>query len=253
MFCGIIFVWSITKPKHQMNRLFLIGLLSLVNTLAYGQDTQGVINGKYILKATLSDIVWAADGLLPLGLEYRVKDNIGVTAELGIPLFGAVKVLTPLYDKTIKFDMRYGLDARYYFFQGYQRHRISRKKPIYTEAHIGLNGSLRLQNFSQEDGGQYIERYGNKYTFNYADVSKQVYKTNIIVGTRAAISKHVILALQGGIGVKFVHVQRKNIPQLFRNTGTHFNYPVRGGEDSVGERDVFLNLPLAIRFCYVLY
>lgn len=196
---------------------------------------------RYTLKATLSDLLWSNTGILPIGIETKVHDKIGVTIEAGIPLFYKLPIFRTEYAKTIKSDMRFGLDVRYYFYQGL-RHW----------GYVGVDGNYRRQNYRYENGGDFYGPSGGKTYFSSADVLKQVYTFNIIFGAQVAMGNRFFWTFQTGLGGKSVRQKHSNMVKKGHNAyAERLIFPIGSGEDGM-EYNLFFNLPWAIRLCYSL-
>ncbi|MEZ5015736.1 MAG: hypothetical protein R2800_01685 [Flavipsychrobacter sp.] len=228
----------------MLTRALLLSLLSLIQLQVFAQEEKSKSTpqaSKYTLKATLSDLLWSNTGILPIGLETKVHDKIGVTVEAGIPLFYKLPIFRTEYAKTIKSDMRFGLDVRYYFYQG-PRHW----------GYVGVDGNYRRQNYRYENGGDFYGPSGGKTYFSSADVLKQVYTFNIIFGAQVAMGSRFFWTFQTGLGGKAVNQVFYNLENKVNNIYLdRLTLPIGSGEDGM-EQDLFFNLPWAIRLCYSL-
>lgn len=238
----------------MLARTLLLSLLLFIQLQGIAQEERegSIIRPqarRLTIKATLSDLVWAADGILPIAIEYKPYARVGITGEIGIPLFYTISDEGNYKGKTIKNDIRVAADLRSYFYRGNPQGKI------YLQNYVGFHASYRAQNYSLPNGANVIVGDGSEKWIDSGDVFKQVYKANIIIGVQIPFSRRLFMSLQGGLGIKNVRQDFKNEGILSRaSTYTQkFFTPIRNNEDKIYNSSVFfLNLPVAIRLCYAL-
>lgn len=245
--CGIrwhTFCLFTLKPVMYLRTLLFL----LLPCYSYGQDNVAYSERlRVLLKITPTNIISSSEAMLPLGVEFKIPYSIvGVGVEFGLPLmFNTLNGYASgkaYGDKQLKRDFRLRGDVRWYY-----------SKDSKWNGYLGGDIWYRRQNFEMNKG-QYYYSHSNIVYFNHADVEKSVFAINAITGVQAPISKRISLELQGGIGIAFLTVMRRNVTGRdttnYYSTLTH--WAVGAGEDEITRDGMTISLPWAIRLCYKL-
>jgi hypothetical protein len=177
---------------------------------------------------------------LPLGFEYYLQEKFGLEFEVSFPLYYVLNNYNENPRKTINSDYKLRFGARQYF-------RLREKSRMYFGAEIFFRRqSMELRN-------SFIH-FVDESSYDYADLNakKNLLGAGGLMGYARKLSDHFILEGHIGVGLRLIKMEtnfdRSNA--IAYDVGP-FRTIIPPNEDRVGDRDINIYLPFAIKIGYL--
>jgi hypothetical protein len=178
--------------------------------------------------------------MLPLGFEYYFHEKFGIDLELSLPLYYVLNNYNGNPHKTINSDYKLRFGARQYF-------RLREKSRMYFGAEVFFRRqSMELRN-------SYVHFVDETcYDYTHLNAKKSLLGGGILMGYSRKLSDRFILEGHIGVGLRLL----KMSTDLDRSKSTPYDVgPFRTiippNEDRVGDKDLNLYLPFAIKIGYL--
>ncbi|WP_118974138.1 DUF3575 domain-containing protein [Taibaiella koreensis] len=178
--------------------------------------------------------------LFPVGFEYYFGEQFGIGLDLGIPMFYVLNNTIGEQHKTLNSDIRFRIEVRQYFRQ---RARCR----LYYGAEI----FYRHQDMELDHGDlHYVD--GAVYTYDHVRGRKWTCGAGVFLGYARKLTEHLLLEGHIGLGLRTLQMRtdidtRAMAPRMEGS----FTTLVPPNEDRVGDRDLNLHLPFAIKIAYL--
>jgi hypothetical protein len=192
------------------------------------------------LKVTPTSLADPYGSLLAIGAEYYFKEKSGISLDVGIPLFYNINNSRYGNYKHINSDFKLRADFRQYF--GFcKNNRFFAGPEVFYR-----NQSMNLQN-------SYFHFLDNVcYRFSSAKANKSIFGFGAIAGISHKFSDHFFLEGNLGIGLRIINMtpqfEANSANSFFKGTFVSLELP---NEDRVGDHDLNIYLPFAIKLSYL--
>lgn len=192
------------------------------------------------LKITPGSWVDPYGALFPVGFEYYFGEKFGLGFDLGLPMFYVLNNTMGKQHKTLNSDIRIRIEARQYF-------RARARCRLYYGAEV----FYRYQNLELDNGDMhYVD--GAIYAYDHIRGDKYSYGAGVFLGYARKLSEHLVLEGHVGLGLRIIRMEtdidtRTLVPQ----GESRFSSLVPPNEDRIGDRDLNLHLPFAIKIAYL--
>jgi len=192
------------------------------------------------LKITPSSWADPYGALFPVGFEYYFGEKFGLGFDIGLPMFYVLGNTMGKQHKTLNSDIRFHAEVRQYF-------RLRERCRLYYGAEL----FYRYQNLELDNGDlHYMD--GAIYTYGHIRGDKYGYGAGVFLGYARKLSEHLLLEGHIGLGLRMVRMEtdidtRALVPRM----ESRFSSLVPPNEDRIGDRDLNLHLPFAIKIAYL--
>ena len=203
--------------------------------------TPWTISDRFAASLTPSSFLDPYGALCPVGLSYYFGERYSISAEAGFPLYYVLNNYTGNPEKTINSDYKARIAIQQYF-------RLRERSRCFFGAEMGY----RNQEMYLRDS--YL-RYINGESFHYSSVNatKSLYTLGAFVGMSCKLSERFMLDGHLGLGLRLLNMKTDlNTTGLtpFAGSGS-FSSLVPPNEDRIGDRDINIYLPFAIKIVYL--
>lgn len=191
-------------------------------------------------KLTPTSLLDSYGALLPLGLEYYFDEKFGVSFDVALPLYYVLNNYRDAPHKKINSDYRLRADIRQYF-------ALRQNNRFY----VGTEAFFRHQTMTLEDSYLHFIN-GHYYEYSFINARKSVFGFGVLTGCAKRLSERLILEGHLGIGVRVINMRTDlDIDALVPVKGKTFTVLDPPGGDRVGDRDINIYIPLAIKIAYL--
>ncbi len=178
--------------------------------------------------------------MLPLGFEYYFQEKFGIDFELSLPLYYVLNNKFDYPKKTINSDYKLRFGGRQYF-------RLREKSRMYFGAEIFFRRqAMELRN-------SFIHFVDEScYDYSRLNARKNLLGAGVLMGYARKLSDRFILEGHLGVGLRLLKTDtdfdRSN--KIPYDVGP-FRTIIPPNEDRVGDRDINIYLPFAIKIGYL--
>lgn len=191
-------------------------------------------------KLTPTSLLDSYGALLPLGLEYYFDEKFGISFDVALPLYYVLNNARDAPHKKINSDYRLRADIRQYF--GLREH---------SRFYFGAESFFRHQTMTLEDSYLHFNN-GDCYDYSIINARKSVFGFGVFTGYARRLSEHFILEGHLGIGARVINMKTDlDIDALIPVKGKTFTVLDPPNGDRVGDRDINIYVPLAIKIAYL--
>lgn len=196
-------------------------------------------DNRIAVKLTPTSLLDPYGALLPAGLEYYSGYKYGISLDFGFPLFYSLNNNRPDFNKTINSDFKIRADVRQYF-------RFRKNSRLF----FGAESFYRNQDMSLRNS--YFHFIDNTcYAFSQAKASKDAFGFGLILGISRRLTNCFTLQGNIGFGIRVINMTPEWDPNAaipyFKGTFVSLELP---NEDRVGDHDVNIYIPFAIKLAY---
>jgi hypothetical protein len=199
------------------------------------------IDDRFSASLTPSSFIDPYGALCPVGLGYYFGNRYSIHIEAGLPLYYVLNNYAGNPRKTVNSDFKVRAAIQQYFLLK-ERNRCF----------FGAESSYRRQEMYLQHS--YL-RYINGMSYDYTGINavKTIYCLGAYVGTSHKLSERFMLDAHLGLGLRILNMETDFNPAGLNpvKRGT-FSSLVPPNEDRVGERDINMYLPFAIKIAYLL-
>lgn len=197
-------------------------------------------NNRFAIKLTPTSLLDPYGALLPLGVEYYLNNKYGFSLDFGLPLYYSLNNQKFDNYKHINSDFKVRADIRHYF-------RFRRKSRLF------YGGEVFYRNQNMSLNNSYFHFINNHcYEFTEGITVKNIFGFGFFMGRTQKLSEHFSLESYLGIGLRIINMSPQmdfsNTPYYFRGSFVSLEMP---NEDRVGDHDLNIYLPFAIKISYL--
>lgn len=235
----------------MLRRSFLIVLLFGVSYTVQAQaGSQGkkrpriipwTISDRFTVSLTPSSFLDPYGALGPVGLAYYFGDRYSAHAEFGFPLYYVLNNYAGQPRKTVNSDFKIRTSVQQYF--------LLREK---SRCFFGAEMAYRCQEMYLKDSYLHYVN-GKSYDYSGINATKTVYSLGAFLGLSRKLSERFLIDGHLGLGLRVLNMETNlDITGLTPRPKQSFTTLIPPNEDRVGDRDINIYLPFAIKIAYLL-
>lgn len=199
------------------------------------------IDDRFTASLTPSSFLDPYGALCPVGLGYYFGNRYSIHTDVGLPLYYVLNNFAGNSEKTVNSDFKVRASIQQYFL-------LKERNRCFFGAESGYR---RQEMYLRNSYLHYIN--GMSYDYTGINAIKTIYSLGVYIGTSRKLSERFLLDAHLGLGLRILNMETNFDPSgLSPVKRGSFSSLVPPNEDRVGERDINMYLPFAIKIAYLL-